>query len=113
MAESTDINPGSDGAGVPYAEDPINEDNIAGVEIETIHKVSHALSVLETALSEWEASEEKPEDLVMKFEGYRQFHNDLEEWEKRMLLSAGEHLDFFSRVDRLRDFVFICKKYAR
>ena len=74
-------------------------------------RVSHALSVLENALAEWEASEDKPFELEETFGNYRDFHLSLEQWEAKMLKTPGKELDFFSRVDRLREYVNICRAH--
>ena len=90
----------------------ITEATIGDAEQETIHKVSRAISALEKALAEWDASEEKPEHLEEDFDRYRGFLEALGKWERKMLLSAGQELDFFTRVDRLREFVEICQAYS-
>jgi hypothetical protein len=89
----------------------ITEENIDAVEKETIDKVNKALSALETALASWDASPDKPEDLEPKFGTYRKLHDALVQWETKMLRSMGSELDFYSRVDRLKEFARICDTY--
>lgn len=90
----------------------ITEDNIGQAEKETISKVSRAISALEKALAEWDASDERPENLDEDFGRYKAFYEALAKWETKMLRTAGQELDFFTRVDRLREFVEICHAYA-
>lgn len=101
------------GNGEPGLEmEPIDEDNIEKAEKETIDKVNKAITALEKALAEWEGSSDKPEDMKDTFIRYQGFHDSLALWETKMLRTPGEGLDFFSRVDRLWEFVKICRAYA-
>lgn len=86
----------------------VNENNIDQIEKETIERVNNTLSVLETAIASWEASDEKPVDLEPKFKKYKRIHNALVEWETNMLKSMGRYRDFDSRVHHLQEFVDIC-----
>ncbi|MFN7991181.1 MAG: hypothetical protein U0R44_03405 [Candidatus Micrarchaeia archaeon] len=90
----------------------ITAETIEEAEKETIQKVSRAISTLENALASWEASKDKPEDLEREFRKYKEFHDELERWEREMLIVKGEELNFFKRVERLRRFVNICHTFA-
>jgi hypothetical protein len=86
----------------------VTPENIGQVEKDTMMRVSHALSVLEKALAEWEATEEKPFELEETFSNYRDFHDALERWEAKMLKARATKPDFFTRVEMLWEFVDIC-----
>jgi hypothetical protein len=93
--------------------DRISEKNIERFENETIEMASRAITVLEDALSKWEALKEKPEDLKPEFDAFRSFHDEIARWERSILQSRAkkEELDFESRVDRLREYARICRTY--
>jgi len=102
---------GARDAGGPQQGAGITEENIEIVEKDTLEKVNNALSALESALASWDASPEKPEDLEPKFTKYRKLHDALAQWETKMLRSMDKELDFYSRVDRLKEFARICDTY--
>ncbi len=89
----------------------INEDNIGQFEQDTIQRVNKALSALETAIASWDASPDKPEDLQPKFMKYKRFHDALVDWETKMIKNPGSELDFYSRLERLKEFSNICYTY--
>ncbi|MCI0504169.1 hypothetical protein L0Y65_05680 [Candidatus Micrarchaeota archaeon] len=89
----------------------ITEANIEIVEKDTLDKVNKALGALESALAQWDASPDKPDDLEPRFLRYRKLHDALVVWETKMLRSMDRQLDFYLRVDRLREFARICDMY--
>ncbi len=89
----------------------INEQNIGELEQDTIQRVNKALSALETAIASWDASPDKAEDLQPKFMKYKRFHDALVDWETKMLKTPGSQLDFYSRLERLKEFSNICYTY--
>ncbi len=89
----------------------INEQNIGEIEQDTIQKVNKALSALESAIASWDASPDKSEDLQPRFMKYKRFHDALVDWETKMLRTPGSQLDFYSRMERLKEFSNICYTY--
>jgi hypothetical protein len=98
-------------AGGPAAQEAITESNIEEVERVTLEKVNKALSALESALAAWNASPDKPADLEPKYSRYMRLHDSLVRWETNLLRSSGREMDFYSRLDRLREFSHICEAY--
>ena len=80
----------------------VNPSTIEQVEKEATERASHAISVLEDALTSWESST-KPEHLRQKFIKYRHVCAALKAWK-----SGPPGKDYESRVRRLREFVDIC-----
>ena len=94
----------------PPVENQITEKNIEQVEKETIEIASRAIYVLEDALSKWEGFGDKPEEIKVEFDKFKSFHSALVEWEQKILKSkaSDEQLDFYARVDRLKEYARIC-----
>ena len=98
---------------LPKPKDPITANNIDEYEKETISVASRAIFVLEDALAKWDSLKDKPEDLRPEFDNFRNFHANLVEWTQKILRSrsSGEEVDFYSRVDRLKEYAKICKAH--
>ncbi len=79
------------------------------LEIETQQKVSSAMSAIEIAMSEYEASREKPPGLENRIRFLRMTYNMLVNWEKESL--SGKK-DIRSRLVRLSMFSNICKRLS-
>ncbi len=94
------------------SEEPVTEENITEVEKEAMEKVSKAISALESALATWDAGKDRPPELKEKFQKLRGLHDAFAEWETKMLRETGKETDFYKRVDRLWEFVKICKAYS-
>ena len=96
----------------PIAANPVTEENITEVEKEMMEKVSKAISALESALATWDASGEKPEELAEEFRKFKGLRDAFAEWEAKMLKDFGKETNYYKRVDRLWEFVKICKAYS-
>lgn len=90
----------------------VSKDNIDEMENETINRVNKTLSALEVAISTWEASKEKSEDLKPKYMRYIWFHDALTQWERDMLINRGKERAYEDRMARLQEFASICNAYA-
>lgn len=77
------------------------------LEEETRKLVSGAISKIDIALSEWDASKNKPSELARKVRELRRFHALLSGWERESL-RGGRGRD--SAEGRLRKFVAICRE---
>lgn len=109
-ADAKDVPKFLQGRGTAGQNDQITEENIAEAEKETLENASKAISLLENALAKWEASKDKPEDLMKDFARYRAFRDELAQWMTKALKSR-ESLPFEKRAEHLRKFVEICYKY--
>ena len=92
--------------------EPINEGNIDRIEQETVKEVSRAITVLESALAQWNGMDKKPQELEPDFERYKSFHDALEDWETKSLRSMGKAMTFAERLDHLKEFVSICNSHT-
>jgi hypothetical protein len=89
----------------------IDELEIEGLEKETMDKVNHTISALETAMATWDAAGRKPPELKPKFVRYKLVHEILTRWQTKALRSMGRSTNIDERVGLLREFVDICKTY--
>ncbi len=80
------------------------------LEMETLAKVSRTLSTIENAISLFDASEEKPEELKQRVSKLRIFHEKLSRWEKEMLVARTRN-DTGKRFEMLEKFVDVCYGY--
>jgi hypothetical protein len=71
----------------------------------TRNKVSHSLSKLEIAISEWDGAKKKPANLEPRMRFIRKTHLVLSEWLKASL--SGENKPSEAK-ERLADFTRIC-----
>jgi len=92
--------------------EPVTEENIDKTERDVIMKANKAIVGLESALASWDAADDKPDYLRGEFEKYRLLHDALVDWETDMLRSMGQRMDFFERVDRLKEFIRIADRYT-
>ena len=90
----------------------ITRDNVDRIEQETIEKVNHTITVLESSIAAWESSKEKPADLAPSFERYRKFRDALADWAGKALKAKGKKEEFEDKMKRLREFVDICHAYG-
>ncbi len=100
------------GAKAPPPAEPITERNIDRIEEETVKEVSRAITVLESALAQWNGLEKKPMELEPDFERYKSFHDALEQWETKSLRAIGKAMTFEQRLDHIREFVNICNTHT-
>ncbi len=75
-----------------------------------LEKANRALSAIEVAIAQWNASAEKPPALELRINRLREFHGALSGWEKRMLRSMAKE-DVGARVGHLREFSDICHSF--
>lgn len=92
----------------PSASPSISEDNILLLEDQAITRGSRMISVLDSALVQWNAAEPKKEELKMQFWTYGYVLERIGRWEREMLLARGRTRDLLERVKMLRTYVEIC-----
>lgn len=89
---------------------PVKND-IDSVEEETIKRVNHTLTTIETFLAKWDHSKSRPDDLIPQIAKIRQFHDVLSRWQAEAVKGKGRNSEE-TKVKRLRDFVLICRTYS-
>ena len=85
----------------------VGRDSIDQIEKETLDLVIKSLPEIEKNLAGWDNLKHKPEALRHKFEKYRLIHESLSGWARSVLTYPG--LDYESRLDRMWEFVSICR----
>jgi len=88
------------------------EEDIELMEKTTLEKANKALSVIENTLAIWDASREKPEELMPRISRLRYFYEALSGWERKVLKSMAKEEDMEARIEHLREFSDICHAYA-
>jgi hypothetical protein len=91
----------------------LSPDTIDQFEKETIALVIKSLPEIEKNLASWDGLRHKPENLRDKFEKYRLLQEALSEWARKTLTSSGRGENFTDRVDRLWEFVFLCRELKK
>jgi hypothetical protein len=76
------------------------------LEEDTFSRVNKTISLIEIALSSWDASQKKPENLKKRIDYLRFSHSSLASWAKKSLTGRK---DAASVSSRLMDFVGRCK----
>ncbi|VVC04778.1 Uncharacterised protein [Candidatus Bilamarchaeum dharawalense] len=87
--------------------------DIDEMERQALEKVNKALSAIENAVAIWDSSKKRPVELKPRIEKLKIFHDELSNWEKRILQTMGGNADTETRVKLLREFSDICHSYAR
>ncbi len=87
----------------------IDEEELAALEEDADAIVSNAISKIESAIDAWKAAGGKPEDLRDSIRVLQSFYDELVEWEKRSLRGKGGSVE--ERLERLREFVVICRRH--
>jgi predicted MarR family transcription regulator len=87
---------------------PVRMDS-ASIEEQTIERVNRTMSTLGNFLSRWDAAGRKPEVLSPQVARIKRFYDALGGWQKTALRAKGKDT---GRVQRLRDFVLICRMYS-
>jgi hypothetical protein len=85
--------------------------DVDDIERETLQKANSAISAIENAIAVFDASEEKPQDLRIRIDRLRYFHDALSDWEKKMLKAIAKGARVHDRVEMLREFSDICYAY--
>jgi hypothetical protein len=81
------------------------------IEREVLKKANTAITAIENAVAVFDASEEKPQDLKIRIDRLRFFHDALSDWEKKMLKAIAKGAKVQERVQVLREFSDICYSY--
>jgi len=92
----------------PSAAPSISEENILILEDEAIGRGTRMISVLDSALVQWNAADPKQEDLKMHFWTYGYVLERINRWEREMLVGRGRSRDLLERIKMLRTYVEIC-----
>lgn len=77
------------------------------LEIQAQQKVSRALSAIEVALSEWDATKKKPGILARRIEYLKMCHGIFSNWGKESLKGSK---DINSTIKRLQSFTIMCEQ---
>jgi hypothetical protein len=83
----------------------------ASVEKQTIERVERTIATLERFLSRWEESAKKPAVMIPQVAKIKRFHDALGAWQKQASRARRQD-DEALRINRLRDFVLICRMYS-
>jgi len=100
-------------AQAPPSAGTICESNIAEVEDEALERVNRAIILIEDALARWDNASEKPAGLDGQAKRYRRLLDDFNGWARKMLIAKNSGDDFNTRLERLREFIAICRDYER
>jgi len=86
-----------------------SDPEFAQMEKETFEKVSVTLSAIDRAVSAWNASRIKPQDMGERIERLRRFQSSLNSWIKEFsrVKSASKE----RRLENLGKFIEICYSY--
>lgn len=85
--------------------------DVEEMEKKALNSANKALSAIENALAVWDASQQKPQDLQIRINRLRYFHDALSNWEKKMLKSMAKRSEVNERMQVLREFSDICYTY--
>ena len=101
--------------GTAGAETALEHSHSAISEMErlALEKANKTVSAIENAVAVWEASPVKPEDLKERITRLRYFYEDISRWEKKTLQTLGREDRMDARIERLKEFVEICRKHSK
>ncbi|MEW6748583.1 MAG: hypothetical protein AB1295_02670 [Candidatus Micrarchaeota archaeon] len=85
--------------------------DISSVEEETLKRVDKTMKALEDFLSRWKASKIASGGVLPEVEKIKEFHRALSEWQRKALTGRGRGSDE-ERMERLEEFVLICRSYS-
>jgi len=89
---------------------PMRTDAVS-VEEETVRRVERTLTAISTFLSRWDSSGFKPADMYPHITRMKRFREELQAWQKEAV-RAKSRQDEGARIERLRNFVLICRTYS-
>ncbi len=87
---------------------PVRIDS-ASIEEQTMERVGRTMATIGKFLSRWDAAGRKPDAMVSQVARIKQFYDALGAWQRIALRAKGREA---GRVQRLRDFVLICRIYS-
>jgi predicted MarR family transcription regulator len=87
---------------------PVRMDS-ASIEEQTMERVDRTMATIGKFLSKWDAAGRKPDAMALQVTRIKQFYDALGAWQKMALRAKGRET---GRVQRLRDFVLICRIYS-
>src|SRR4030095_951533 len=79
------------------------------IEDATLEIVIRILPELELSLASWDGLKHKPKELELKIRKYRELHESLSTWSRELILSRGKNDPMEKRVDRLWEFISLCR----
>ena len=86
--------------------------DIENLEKLSMEKSDEVISAIENAMAVWDASKEKPAGLELRLNRLRYLYEALVKWETKMLRYSAKKNDLAARVERLKEFSGICRRYA-
>lgn len=93
---------------LPRGRIPVRMDS-ASIESQTIERVNRTMATIEDFLSRWDSAAKKPDGMLTQVARIKRFHEALSGWRRMALRAKGREA---GRVQRLRDFVLICRIYS-
>jgi hypothetical protein len=90
-----------------------SSEDVVRLEKESLAKANKAISSIENALAVWNSSKVKPDELTVRVNKLKYFHDALSRWERKMLRAMSSKEDMQERIERLREFSEICHMYSQ
>lgn len=87
---------------------PVRMDS-ASIEEQTMERVDKTMATIGKFLSRWDAAGRKPDAMALQVTRIKRFYDALGSWQRMALRAKGRET---GRVQRLRDFVLICRIYS-
>jgi len=107
------INSPSDSGAMPAIEDlaGVSEEQLKGIESDTLRNAAKTVSAIEDAISVWNAAMVKPDDMASTLERLKKFRTALMNWGLECGKLRASRAGKQTRVEMLHRFVEICYAY--
>jgi hypothetical protein len=89
----------------------VSDDELKGIEEETLDKVTKTISAIKNAIFIWQSSRIKPSELRLRIGRLKQFHDALADWGLKFGKAKTEGAGREKRITMIREFVEICYDY--
>ncbi len=91
--------------------DGVSEEQLKGIESDTLRNAAKTVSAIEDAISVWNAAMVKPEDMSSTLERLKKFRTALMSWGVECGKLRASRAGKQTRIDMLHRFVEICYAY--
>ncbi len=89
----------------------VSEEKLDEIESDTLRNAARTVSVIENAMSAWNAAKVKPRNMAPTLERLKRFRTALVRWGVEYSVLRAGRAGREDRIDMLREFVEICYEY--
>ena len=89
----------------------VSEGKLDEIESDTLRNAARTVSIIENAISAWNAAKVKPRNMASALERLKRFRSALVRWGAECAVLRAGRADMEHRVGMLREFVEICYAY--